>query len=351
MLAQQWVTVSLPSRVCSVSRPLALVDWRLPFAIGRFWLPFRRFRDTLPSFYSMKTPHRFALVALTSALLVSAPLATAADSPLTNASFPQISPKATLEQRVGLTDVKIEYFRPGVRGRKIFGTGLVLQPNGEVWRVGANNPTKVTFSAPVKFGGQQVPAGSYGLYAIPGDNDWSVMLAKIGERDWGAYAYKQENDAARVQVKPTKLAETVETFTLNLANVTHESATLEISWDKTKVSVPLVFDLSEFKKQVADVMNGDFAKKPYMGASMFTLETNGDLKSALAWMDEGLKANPAAFWMVYRKGLILEKMGDKAGAKAAAEASKAAAQSAAGQPQLLKDEYVRLNDALLARLK
>src|ERR1043165_881502 len=107
----------------------------------------------------MTSPSRFVLFALVSSLLL-APLASAAEAP--RIDFPQISPKAALEQRVGQTDIKIEYFRPSMRGRKIFGTGLVLQPNDEIWRVGANNPTKITFSAPVKFGGQDVPAGSYG---------------------------------------------------------------------------------------------------------------------------------------------------------------------------------------------
>lgn len=266
--------------------------------------------------------------------------------------FPAPSPNSTLIQRVGLTDIKIEYGRPGVKGRKIFGPkeSLPLQPYGEVWRVGANSPTKVTLSTAVKFGGVDVPAGFYGLYAIPGETEWTVMLNKIGEKDWGAYSYKAENDVARVTVKPAKLASPVETCAIGINDIRTESATLYISWENTRVSVPLKFDvLNQLKPQIEAVMASDAAKKPYFAAAMFYYESGGDLKQAAAWIDAAIKEQPAAFYMVYRKGLILEKLGDKAGALAAAQASREAALKA--QPPLLRDEYVRLNDALIARLK
>jgi hypothetical protein len=287
------------------------------------------------------------LVPVAAALLASSLFAQAP-----SISFPAPSPKSTVEQRAGLTDIKIEYARPSVKGRKIFAApaSLPLQPYGEVWRVGANNPTKVTFSTPVKFGGKDVAAGSYGLYAIPGESEWTVMLAKIGEKDWGAYAYSAANDAARVTVKPTKLAQAVETLTIDVNDLRHESASLNIAWENTRVAVKLEFDvLAQLKPQIAAVMGGDAPKKPYFEAAMFYFETGGDLKQAVAWLDAGLKENPAAFYMVYRKGLVLEKMGDKAGALAAAQASREAALKAPSP--LLRDEYLRLNDALIARVK
>ena len=266
--------------------------------------------------------------------------------------FPQPSPQSTVTQRAGITDIKIEYGRPGVKGRKIFApaASLPLQPYGEVWRVGANSPTKVTISTPVKFGGKEVPAGVYGLYAIPGESEWTVMLNKIGEKDWGAYAYNATNDAARVMVKPVKLAQPVETCTIDINDIRPESATLNVSWENTRVAVKLEFDVvNQLKPQIEAVMAGADAKKPYFAAAMFYYEAGGDLKKASEWIDAGIKEQPAAFYMVYRKGLILEKMGDKAGALAAAQASREAALK--GQPPLLRDEYVRLNDALIARLK
>ena len=263
--------------------------------------------------------------------------------------YPAPSPASTLKQRVGLTDIEIVYSRPGVKGRKVFGG---LEPYGVVWRTGANSPTKITFSTPVKFGGKEVPAGSYGLYSIPGAQEWTVILNKIGEKDWGAYAYKQENDLVRVQAKPVSLPQSVETFTIDINEIKNESATLNLVWDKTRVPVKLEVDVvSKVKPQVDAFMASSAEKKAgqYFQAAMFYFENGGDLKKALTWMDEGLKLQPDAFYMVYRKGLILAKMGDKAGALAAAKASKEAA--AKDKRELLRDEYVRLNDMLIASLK
>jgi len=270
-----------------------------------------------------------------------------AQTPAPKIDFPAPSPAASLKQRVGLTDIEISYFRPGVKGRKIFGG---LEPFGAVWRTGANNPTKITFSTAVKFGGTSVPAGSYGLFSIPGEKEWTVILNKIAEKDWGAYNYKAENDVARATVKPVALPQTVETFTLDFADVRTESALLTLAWEKTRVAVKLEVDVvAQMKPQIEAVMAGNAEKKPYFQAAMFTFETGGDLKQALAWMDAGLKEQPAAYYMVYRKGLILAKMGDKAGALAAAQASREAAVK--DTRPALRDEYVRLNDALIARLK
>jgi hypothetical protein len=291
----------------------------------------------------MKTnlPLRFALIGSFFAATLLA------QTPPPKIDFPAPSPKATVKQRVGLTDIEIEYYRPGVKGRKIFGA---LEPYGVVWRTGANNPTKITFSTDVKFGGTSVPAGSYGLYSIPGENEWTVILNKIGEKDWGAYTYSEKNDAARVRVKPVKLTDPVETFTIGINDIRTESATLNLLWEKTRVPVKLEFDVvSQLKPQIEAVMASDAPKKPYFAAAMFYFENGGDLKQALEWMDAGLKEQPEAFYMVYRKGLILAKMGDKAGALAAANESKKGAEKAPSP--LLRDEYMRLNDTLIASLK
>lgn len=287
-------------------------------------------------------PLRFVVVA---SLLVASAFAQSPSAP--KIDFPAPSPTGTVKQRVGLTDIEIEYSRPSVKGRKIFGG---LEPYGEVWRTGANSPTKIKFSTPVKFGGQDVPAGTYGLYSIPGQQEWTVMLNKIDAKDWGAYSYKVENDVARAKVKPLMRAESVETFTIGINDIKTESATLNLMWDKVRVPVKLEFDVvSKLKPQIEAVMAGNAEKKPYFPAAMFYYENGGDLKKALEWMEAGIKEQPDAFYMVYRKGLILAKMGDKSGALAAAQASKQAA--AADKRASLRDEYLRLNDALIASLQ
>jgi len=259
--------------------------------------------------------------------------------------FPAPSPKGKVSQRVGITDIEIEYHRPGVKGRTIFGG---LEAWDKVWRTGANNATKVTFSTPVKFGGAEVAAGTYSLHTIPGQTEWTVILNSDAGM-WGSYSYDQAKDVARVKATPAKLADLVETLTIDVNDIRDESATLNIAWEKTRVSVKIEIPLvATLQPKIEALMASDAEKKPYFQAAMFYYTHDLDLKKALAWMDAGLKAQPDAFYMVYRKGLILEKMGDKAGALAAAKQS---LEMAAKAPPSLKDEYTRLNEALIARLK
>ncbi|MBL8858386.1 MAG: DUF2911 domain-containing protein [Planctomycetes bacterium] len=258
--------------------------------------------------------------------------------------FPQASPAASFKQRVGTTDVEVEYSRPSVKGRKIFG-GLV--PFGEVWRTGANAATKVTFSTDLKFGGQAIPAGTYALVTIPGATEWTVILNKATD-GWGSYAYDQKNDLVRVTAKPVALQDMVETLTIGTHELRDESALLTIDWDKTRVAVKLELDLVKtLVPEIKAAMSAE-GKKPYLAAAMFYYEHDLDLKQALTWIDAALAEQPDGLWIVYRKGLILAKLGDKEGALAAARQSLAMAEKKGGS---LGDEYKRLNQALIARLQ
>ena len=275
---------------------------------------------------------------LTSAALAQAPAI----------DIPAPSPTATLKQRVGLTDIEIVYARPGVKGRKIFGG---LEPFGSVWRVGANNATTITFSTPVNFGGTEVPAGKYALFAQLGREEWTVILSSANKQ-WGSYSYNAKDDVARATVKANSLGDVlVETFLIDINQIRDDSAVLNLVWENTAVSVPLKFDVvSKVQAQIETVMASSAAKKPYIPAAMFYLDHNLDLKKAAQWMDLGIAEQPENFRFpfTYRKARILAAAGDKAGARAAAELSLAGAKQAQGS---LKDEYVRLNTELLARLQ
>lgn len=261
-------------------------------------------------------------------------------------NFPAASPAASLTQRVGLTDVQINYNRPGAKGRKVFG-GLVAYDH--VWRTGANTATKVSFSTPVKLNGTEIPAGTYELFTIPGVNEWTVIIHK-NMSQWGAYSYDAKNDVARIRAKPRTLADPVETLIIGLNDIRDESATLYIAWEKTLVPVALTVDVkSTLVPQIEAIMAGGGDNLPYAQAAMYYLENNLDLKKAAAWMDAAINAQPDAFYLVYRQALILEALGDKAGALAAAQKSRDAALQAPSPA--LRDEYVGLNDALIARLK
>ncbi|MEX2044084.1 MAG: DUF2911 domain-containing protein [Opitutus sp.] len=262
-------------------------------------------------------------------------------------STPPASPAGTLTQRVGFTDVEISYARPGVKDRRIFG-GLV--PHGEVWRTGANTSTKVTFSTPVTIDGRELPAGSYALFSIPGPGEWTVIFNRVvGE--WGAYSYKEENDALRVKVKPVTLSQPVETFTIDINDIRIESATLNLSWERTKVPVPFKVEvIKPVLAQIDEAMASGAAlpASAYFQAAMFYFDNGLDLNKARAWVEEATKDENPRFFMLHGKARILAKLGDKAGATAAATQSIAAAEKQGGP---VGAEYKRLNEALLASLK
>ena len=270
-----------------------------------------------------------------------------AQAPAPKLEFPAASPAATIKQRVGFTDIEINYSRPSMRGRKIFG-GLL--PYGEVWRTGANSATKITFSTSVKFGGADVPAGTYALFSIPGQNEWTVILNKVSGQ-WGAYAYDAKNDLVRIKAVPAALTRPFETFAISFNDLASEAAaTLCLSWENVRVPVKIEVDVvSTLVPQIEAAMASAEAKKPYFASAMFYYENSLDLKKAAAWMDAAIAERPDAYFIIYRKGLILAKMGDKAGALAAANQS---IEMARKDPTVtLRDEYVRLNEALIARVK
>jgi Protein of unknown function (DUF2911) len=291
----------------------------------------------------MKTPlfrRRLTLIVALAAGHLSLPA-----QPAATLELPAPSPTATLKQRVGVTDIEIVYSRPGVKGRVIFGD---LEPWGKVWRAGANSATRVTFSTAVKLGGQDVPAGTYALFAKLGQDEWTIILNKVSGQ-WGAYAYDPKNDVVRVPAKSVKLSEPVETFTIDFNDLRDDSATLNLTWERTRVPVKLQVDVvTPLVPKIEAFMASDAPKKPYVDAAMFYLDHKLDLKKALAWMDAAIAADPGAFYFVYRKALVQAAMGDKAGAIATAKASIEGATKAGGA---IKDEYVHLNETLIARLK
>jgi len=255
--------------------------------------------------------------------------------------FPAPSPACTLKQHVGLTDIEIVYSRPGVKGRPIFG-GLV--PYGQVWRTGANNATKITFSTPVKLNGAEIPAGTYALFTIPGETEWTIIINK-GATQWGAFQYNETNDLVRVKATPLKLAEPVETFTIEINDIRDESATLNLTWEKTRVPVKLEVELvSKLVPQIEAVMSAAEGRKPYYQAALFYYDHGQDLQKASKWVDAAI-AEREAYYIVNLKARILAKLGDKEGAIAAAKRSTELAIKA-------KDTgYVKLNEDLISSLK
>lgn len=221
---------------------------------------------------------------------------------------PQPSPSAKLSQKVGLTDVEIDYSRPGMKGRKIFGD---LVPFGEVWRTGANSSSKITLSDDVKIGGQDVPKGTYALYTIPGKDEWTVIVHKYLE-NWGAGGYDQTQDLCRFTVKPTTTGDKYETFTIDFSDLTYSTAMLELKWENTKISFKIETPADALvEKQIKSTLVDGPSAGSYASAAGYYLEKGKELDQALAWINMAIEKRPEAFWYVHTKAKILAKQGKK----------------------------------------
>ncbi len=252
---------------------------------------------------------------------------------------PQPSPTQTIKQNFGLSSIDLSYSRPGIKGRKIFGD---LVPFGKVWRTGANNATTITFADDVTIGGTKVKAGKYGLLAIPEKKNWTLIISKQTDVTSPA-SYKQEEDVVRVEAETMNMDESLETFTMQFANIKPNSCELHIMWDKTAVSLPITTDVeTKVMAQIDQLMNKD--NRPYFNAAMYYMDNGKDLNQALTWFDKAVEAQPNAFWIHHQRANCLAKLGKKDEAKMAAEKSKALA------TEQKNDDYVKLNEKLLAEL-
>jgi len=232
--------------------------------------------------------------------------------------FPAASQHATVKQRVGLTDIEVDYSRPNKNNRDIFG-GLV--PYGKLWRTGANAVTKIKFSKAVSLGGKEIPAGEYALFTIPTADEWTVIVSKDAKVQ-SAADYKQENDAARITAKPESIPVTIETFTIGLADVKGASATLNFLWGKTRVPVKLTTDdVEQVSKELDTVASSGTPLDPRTAyqAAAFYYDNNKDMNQAAKWIDQAVEKNPNAYFMHYKKAQIQAKLGNKKEAVASAQ--------------------------------
>ena len=248
---------------------------------------------------------------------------------------PQSSPKATIMQSVGLTDVEINYSRPSARGRAVFGN---LVPFGKVWRTGANENTIISFSDDVIIDGKTLKKGKYSLFTIPKIESWEIIFYKTID-NWGnPEEWKEENVALRTTVKPEVLNKSVETLTIAINALDNNFAFLEMSWENSiavlKFEVPTQQNATA---NIAKALSGPSAAD-YFAASQFLFQSNGDNVKALEYINKSLDmSKEKPFWYNRLKSLILAKAGDKKGAIETAKASLAAAEIAKNQ------DYVKMN--------
>lgn len=223
---------------------------------------------------------------------------------------PAASPAQTIKQAFGLSEIMIDYSRPGVKNRVVFGD---VVPFGKIWRTGANNATKVTFGDDVKVEGAEIKAGTYAIYTIPNKESWEIMLYKDLTLGGNVADYKMENEVLRFKVKTIATSNKVETFTMGVADITPTSANVELMWENTKVMFAVMTEIdSKIMKNIESNVVKD--NRPYYQAASYYFENNKDLKTALDWVNKAMVVNPKAYWIVLLKAKIQLKLNDKKGA-------------------------------------
>lgn len=251
---------------------------------------------------------------------------------------PQASPKAVIEQTVGLTTVKIDYSRPSARGRSVYGE---LVPFGRLWRTGANANTIVTFNDDVIIAGKTVKAGSYALFSQPKADSWDVILYS-DTNNWGLpEKWDDKKEVVRATVKPEFLSRNVETLTIGVNALDNDFAFLEIAWEKTMVAVKIeVPTKATALKSIEEAMSGPTAGS-YFAAAQYYYQSNADMNKALTWINASIDKTPKGedtpFYILRQKALIQAKMGDKKGAVDTAKLSLAGAEKANNA------DYVKMN--------
>ena len=252
---------------------------------------------------------------------------------------PQPSTTQTIRQNFGLSFIELSYSRPNVKGRKAIGE---LVPFGKVWRTGANQATTLTFGDDVMIGGKKIEAGKYGLLTIPGNDSWTLIITKQLDVTSPA-AYKEESDVVRVNVKPMAAKDKVETFTMQFANVKTSTCDLNLAWENTSVSLPILTDVeTKVMAQINNIMTKD--NLPYYNAALYYLDNGKDLNQALTWFNKAAEQNPTAYWIHHQRANCLAKMGKKQEAIAAAKKSLELATTAKNT------DYVKLNEDLIKSL-
>lgn len=250
---------------------------------------------------------------------------------------PQPSPFTKIEQKVGLTDVTLEYSRPNMKGRKIFGE---LVPYGKLWRAGANKNTSITFSSDVVIDGNELKAGAYAIFITPSKESWDVTFYS-DTNNWGTpQKWDDTKVAAKVTAQIFEMPMAIETWSIGFDDLTNDSAMVGFIWENTYVGVK--FEVPTDKAVTASIektMAGPSAND-YYSAAVYNLQSDKDLKTAMEWIDKAvdMTKDKPRYWYLRQQSLIHAANGDKAGAIAAAK------KSLAGATEEKNADYVKMNE-------
>jgi hypothetical protein len=248
---------------------------------------------------------------------------------------PQASPKATVFQTVGLTDVEIVYCRPAARGRAVFGN---LVPFGKIWRTGANENTIISFSDDVVIDGKVLPKGKYSIYTVPKIENWEVIFYST-TNNWGnPETWNEANVVLRTTVKEDAMNKAVESFTIGVNNLTIDSATLDFAWENSSASMKFTVPTQKEVLASIDKVLAGPTSADYFAAAQYLYQSNGDIAKAKSYMDKAMEmSTEKPYWYTRQKSLIQARAGDYKGAIETANLSLVAAETAKNQ------DYVKMN--------
>jgi Protein of unknown function (DUF2911) len=222
--------------------------------------------------------------------------------------LPRPSQHAEVVQRIGVTDITINYSRPLVNGRKVFGG---LEAYGKVWRAGANENTTITFTDPVTIEGKPLDPGTYGLHMIPGENEWTVIFSKANA-SWGSFTYNQKEDALRVTVKP-QTAEFTDALTYEFDDLKPDSSVITMRWDKVAVPFKVAVNVNEVVEQNMRKHLRGLAQYTWDGwndAADYLVNAKVDLEEALVYTDKSI-AVEERYENLMTKSQVLDLLGRK----------------------------------------
>ncbi|MCG9793430.1 DUF2911 domain-containing protein [Flavobacterium algicola] len=253
---------------------------------------------------------------------------------------PQQSPRAVINQQVGLTDIEIIYSRPSARDRIVYGN---LVPFGKLWRTGANENTTISFSDDVTIDGKKLPKGKYALYTIPNIQSWDVIFYKTTD-NWGTpKTFEETNVALKTNVRENATPTAVETFTIGINGIDPNGASLDMAWEHSYVSLKFAVPTQQKAIESIEKVLGGATGNDYYTAAQYYFQSTSDISKANSYMEKALALTPESpFYYLRLKSLILAKKGDRSGAIEAAKASLVASEKAGNQ------DYVKMNKDSIA---
>ncbi len=225
-------------------------------------------------------------------------------------TLPRISQAASVSQTIGVTEIRLKYHRPGIYGRDQFSGASSLSPYGQVWRAGANENTTISFSHSVKLNGKLVPAGVYGVFMIPQEEYWTIILSKSNS-DWGAFFYDQNNDLLRTEVRSSEVPQAENWLNYSFETPRYDSVNLTLVWGTTKIQIPIEVDVSStVVETLRKELKGQSMRNivAYNQAAQFCLLHEVNLDEALTWSQRA-RRNDRSFTHLMTESGIQRKLG------------------------------------------